>query len=385
MAIKNDEIWVKNLLTVLTVVLLLLLFTVSWETKVNRPFQVSEASSADQPKNLIFVIGDGMGLTQISALNFSKKNQTNFEKFPVIGFQKTHSADNLVTDSGAAATAMSSGVKTNNTIVGMSADSLPVRSVFEEGKERGLKIGLVVSSSLTHATPASFYAHQDSRGMTEQIATDLLNADFDFMVGGGKKDFVYRYYDKRNLVEEFEAKGYKITNTKPRKKHLAAESKIIWFTAAEQPPKALEGRKYMPQAAETALTFLDKENNGFMALIEGSQIDWGGHANNGEQVLTEMKDFDKILEKVLAFARYDSETLVVVTGDHECGGLAINTGKMFSNLKLKFTTKGHTAAMIPVFAYGPGSELFEGIYDNTEIYHKIRIAMGWNKDKLTVR
>jgi len=378
---------VKNLLAVLSVVFLLLLLSASWETKNEVAQMPPDFTSAGTAKNLIFVIGDGMGLTQISVLNFSKQNQTNFERLPIVGFQKTHSADNLVTDSAASATAMSCGVKTQNTIVGMDADSVPVRTVFEEGKDRGFKVGIVVSSTLTHATPASFYAHQYSRGMTEHIASDLVNSEFDFLVGGGKKDFVYRYRDKRNLVTEMQAKGYKITNSKPRKKVLEAESKIVWFTAAEQPLKASEGRSYMPTATETTLNFLNKENDRFLALIEGSQIDWGGHAKDEKMVVSEMKDFDKILEKVLAFAQNDKETLVVVTGDHECGGAAINgrkklkyTSKGFGDLNMRFTTKGHTASMVPVFAYGPGSELFAGIYDNTEIYHKIRKAMGWKED-----
>lgn len=387
MTIKKDEVWVKNLLTVLTVILLLLLLSASWETKDNAALTRPNFTSAGTAKNLIFVIGDGMGLSQISVLNFSKQNQTNFEYFPVVGFQKTHSADNLVTDSAASATAMSCGVKTQNTIIGMDADSIPVRTVFEEGKDRGFKIGIAVSAALTHATPASFYAHQSSRGMTEHIATDLANSEFDFLVGGGKKDFVYRYYDNRNLVTEMEAKGYTVTNSKPRKKVLETESKIIWFTAAEQPPKASEGRNYMPTATETTLNFLNKKDDRFLALIEGSQIDWGGHAKDEEMIISEMKDFDDILEKVLAFAQKDKETLVVVTADHECGGAAINgskklkyTSKGFGTLNMSFTTKGHTATMVPVFAYGPGSELFAGIYDNTEIYHKIRQAMGWKEE-----
>ena len=331
------------------------------------------------PKNIILLIGDGMGISQISAHQYNGSNKSYFEWFEHIGFQKTHSADNLVTDSAASGTSIFSGKKTNNTMVGVTPDAAVVKSLFEEGKERNYKAGFVVTSTVVHATPAVTYAHQLLRGNYEGIANDLTACDFDFMVGGGGK-----YFDRRNKASAvrkklLNEKGYYLTDVEPNQKKLLKEDKVIWFTADNDPPYASEGRKYLPAASQMAANFLkQKSEDGFLLMIEGSQIDWALHANNETNFLEEMKDFDKTIVRMLDFALKDKETLVIVTGDHECGGLAVNTGKKLKNLKLAFTARRHTATMIPVFAFGPGAEEFTGIYDNTDIYFKMRKVLGWD-------
>ena len=155
---------------------------------------------------------------------------------------------------------------------------------------------------------------------------------------------------------------------------------LAYFTAHEAPGRNLKGRDYLPAASEfAAKTLAGRSEKGYFLMVEGSQIDWGGHANNADYIITEMLDFDRAIGKILDFAKKDGETLVVITADHETGGFAINKGSEMEAGKLRtgFTTGGHTADLIPVFAYGPGAEAFAGIYENTAIYDKIKAAFGF--------
>lgn len=329
-------------------------------------------------KNIILLIGDGMGVSQISAHHYNENEKSYFEWFEHIGFQKTHSLNSLVTDSAASGTSILGGKKTNNTMVGVTPDSVVVMSLFEEGKDRGYKAGFVVTSTVVHATPAVTYAHQPLRGNFDFIAEDLTNSDFDFIVGGGAKYFSAGNSNADRRRRTLKKKGYLVTEGRPSNKQLSNKEKILWLTAFDNPNYAFEGRRYLPHASTIATNFLNKENNeGFLLMIEGSQIDWALHANDDRKFLEEMKDFDRTIVRMLDFAIKDKETLVIVTGDHECGGLAVNTGKKFGNLKLAYTTRKHTASMVPVFAFGPGAEEFTGVYDNTEIYFKMRKVLGW--------
>ncbi len=332
-----------------------------------------------KPKNIVLLIGDGMGLSQISGGIYNSNKVFQLEKFPVIGFQKTFSDDNLITDSAASATAMASGVKTNNSAIGIGPDDEPVTTILEEAENKGLATGVVVTSSLVHATPASFIAHQKSRTLYEKIAIDFLKTEIDLLIGGGKQYFDRRNMDDRNLLKEMKERNYliydyfndEIFNVRPD-----INKNLAYFTADNQPLPASQGRDYLPFATEIALKFLKKRSEkGFFIMIEGSQIDWSCHANQGIPLLAELNDFDDTIKRVLEFAKKDGETLVIVTADHETGGFAINPGSKMKRLEMAFTTNGHTATMVPVFAYGPQSELFSGIYDNTEIYFRMKEAL----------
>lgn len=342
---------------------------------------IDRPAPTTKPKNIVLLIGDGMGLSQISGAIYNSNKQLQFEKFPVIGFQKTFSKDNLITDSAASATAIATGVKTKNSSIGVDENEMPVTSILEEAESHGLATGLVATSSIVHATPASFIAHQRSRNLYEQIAEDFLKTDIDLFIGGGKQFFDRRNVDDRNLIEELKAKNYlvydyfrhEIYQAKPDPK-----KNFAYFTADNQPVSAFQGRDYLPYVTEIALNFLDnRSDKGFFMMIEGSQIDWSCHANQGIPLLAEIEDFDKAVEKVFEFAKKDGETLVIVTADHETGGCAINPGSKRKHLEMAFTTNGHTASMVPVFAYGPQAELFEGIYDNTGVYDRMKEALGF--------
>jgi alkaline phosphatase len=357
--------------------LLSLVVTDTWCQSAQSQQRADEVFFAERPKNIILMIGDGMGLTHISALTYANGNFSNLENFPVVGFQKTHSYDNLITDSAGAATAMGCGVKTFNCAIGIAPDSLPCQSILAEAEQNNMATGLVVTSAIVHATPAAFVAHQPMRSSYESIAVDFLNTDVDVLIGGGEMYFSENPLSSISLVKELRRRNYRLMRQLPTKREIEKIDKLAVFTAPEQPTSVAQGRNYLPHASEVAIRVLKNHSPaGFFLMIEGSQIDWASHWNNADMLLGELKDFDRTIGKVLDFARLDGETLVIVTADHDCGGLAINGGKKFHNLDLQFTTNGHTAAMVPVFAFGPGAETFRGIYDNTEIHTKMLDALG---------
>lgn len=333
-------------------------------------------------KNVIFMVGDGMGLSQISAGMYANGNKIAFERFKKIGFHKCSSYDDLVTDSAAGATAFACGKKTYNGAIGVGPDTVALKTILEEAEERGYHTGLVTSSTIVHATPASFIAHNRARRNYEEIALDFLKTDVDLFIGGGLQYF-NRRQDERDLVSELEDKGYFINDyfrSDLSKIDFLEHDKVGFLTSDSDPLPVAQGRDYLPLAAEKAIEFLDKKSgndNGFFLMIEGAQIDWGGHANNGNYITTEVIDFSKVIDKVLDFVEKNPETLLVITADHETGGLAINKGSTMDSLDLRFTSDYHTADIIPVFSKGPGSDAFMGIYENTDIYDKMRKAFGW--------
>jgi alkaline phosphatase len=319
-----------------------------------------------------------MGLPQITGAMYMNNNKTVFERFKNIGFHKSHSSDNLVTDSAAGATSFASGVKTYNGAIGVNSRKEPVPTVLEKAEQKGMATGMVVSSSITHATPAAFIAHVESREDYEGIALGFLDTPIDIFIGGGL-DYFARRKDQRDLVSELTARGYEITNFFNREIYdldITTKKNIGYFTANGEPLPVSEGRDYLIPASKKAIDFLDERSpNGFFLMIEGSQIDWGGHANDSEYVVSELHDFEKVIDVVLDFAKRDKTTLVVVTADHETGGFAVQPGSSLNDIKVAFTTKSHTALMIPVFADGPGAEAFRGIYENTAIYDKLKAAL----------
>lgn len=331
---------------------------------------------SESVKNIIFLIGDGMGPTQVYAGLVANKGDSYLKSMPVSGFNKTNSSDELITDSAAGATAFSIGKKTYNGAIGVDKNEVPKKTILEMAVEKGLGTGLISTCAITHATPASFIAHQQNREMQEEIAADFLKTDIDLFIGGGRKYFNQRK-DKRNLLAELEAKGYDVVTSLDSLKFAKGE-KVAGLINEDHPqPVALGRGDMLPISANYAIDKLKKNKSGFFLMVEGSQIDWGGHDNNVPYVVTEMLDFDKTLGEVLKFAAKDGETLVVVTADHETGGLSLNGGSLDTGVvEGEFTTGGHTAVMVPVFAYGPQAELFSGIMENTDIFYKFKEVLG---------
>ena len=323
-----------------------------------------------KPKNVVILIGDGMGLTQISAAMIANGGDLNILKMPATGFIKTSSADNLITDSGASGTAMATGHKTKNGAIGVDSSGKTVRSILEIAQELNKSTGLIVTSSITHATPAAFYAHQVSRKMDEEIALDLFNSNIDVIIGGGRKHFKNRS-DKRDLIEGFQLKDYKYIEDY-KKLDRRTGKKILALLANDYLDKYDKREDFYEVAFYAAFRKLIKDDDGFFLMIEGSQIDWAGHANNDKYLIGEMLEFDKLVGMVLKYLGQDNETLIIVLADHETGGVAITGGSMDDKtVDLKFASKKHTPVLIPVFAQGPGAENFVGVYENTQIFYKI--------------
>lgn len=323
-----------------------------------------------KPENIILVIGDGMGASHIFAGLTANKGRLFLENFKSVGFSKTQSSDNYITDSAAGGTALSSGIKTYNGAIGVDVNRNAVKTILEEAEENGLATGLLSTSAITHATPASFIAHQASRSSYEDIAADFLKTDVDVFIGGGLDHFTKRQ-DGRNLVEELKNNGYEV-ETEMKKVEKVKKGKLAGLVAGEHTGRISERGDMLPVATETALNILDKNKNGFFLMIEGSQIDWGGHSGSTIHIVEEMLDLDITLGKVLEFAAKDKKTLVIVTADHETGGMALTGGDMsVGSVKAEYPTGGHTAVMVPVFSYGPGADEFTGIMENTEIHAKM--------------
>lgn len=322
------------------------------------------------PKNVIFMIGDGMGIAQIYAGMTANNNSLSLEQCTHSGFVKTYSASHFTTDSGAGGTALSCGIKTKNGMIGMTPDSVPAQSILQLASKNKLATGMVVACAVTHATPASFIAHQVNRNMYEEIAADYLKTDIDVFIGGGRNHFEKRK-DGRNLTSELKAKNYNVAYTLDEVKAVKS-GKLAGLLYDNQNPAMPERGSMLPDATVAALDILDNSKKGFFLMIEGSQIDWAGHNNDLSHVIKEVLDFDQTIARVLDFAKRDKNTLVIVTADHETGGMTLLDGTFGSGqLTTVFTTKNHSGVPVPVFAFGPGAENFMGFMENTAMKGKI--------------
>ena len=360
-------------------------------TSISCKSKIIKEEVPPKAKNVILLIGDGTGLSQVSSAFFFKETAPNYGRFKHIGLIKTSSSRQDITDSAAGATAFASGVKTYNGAIGVADDSTKVKNLVEIVSPQHIRTGVISTSAIQHATPAGFYAHALNRGLYEDIAADMVISDIDFFAGGGKKFFNKRK-DGRNLFVELEAKGFSIdTMALGNFAGIKQYSKMAYVLAENAMDPVAKGRgDYLPKATELGIHFLNKDadDSNFFLMIEGSQIDWGGHANDADYLISELIDFDDAIGKALDFAEKDGNTLVIVTADHETGGFTLSStlkktedGKSYSDyneITGSFSTSGHSATLIPVFAYGPGSEAFSGVYENTDIFHKILEATNWN-------
>ena len=368
------NLFLKKYTLVFVISIFFISCNIQQELAVSKTTTNKVSTSTKKVKNIILLIGDGMGLSQVSASQFYNKKTSNFERFPVIGLTKTSSASDLITDSAAAATAFASGIKTYNGALGVNTDTLAVKTIVEEISKIGISTGIISTSSIVHATPAAFYTHTKNRSMYEDIATQLVSSDIDFFAGGGITYFNDRK-DKINLILELEKKGFSInTESLPKNTKPVFNKKQGYLLASNGMPKMLDGRgEFLTNATKLAIESLSSNEEGFFLMIEGAQIDWGGHDNDAEYLISELIDFDNTIGVALDFAKLNGETLVIVTADHETGGftLAQDNGD-YNKIKPVFSTGGHSATMIPVFAKGPNADDFGGIYENTAIYNKMK-------------
>ncbi len=347
-----------------------------------------------------------------------------------------------VTDSAAGATALSSGHKSYNGAVGVDTEKKPVKTMLEIARERGMTTALVATSQINHATPASFTAHNESRYNYDEIANDYIDNKIagklpvDLMLGGGTKYFIR---EDRNLVDEFKAAGYQYGDDIKNLNQITQLPAIGLYASKGLPFALDENPTRLTQLTSKALDLLDGQNKeGFFVMIEGSQIDWCGHANDIACAMAEMDDFAKSIEKAKAYVDKNKDTILVITADHSTGGLTLGAHGQFkwetdvikgvkatagkltqqlldtddlksvwdANTNIEFTTEnkikleqakkmgdkalnlavksiisdtsftgwtsgGHTAVDVQVFAYGKGSEQFIGSQNNTDIADKL--------------
>jgi alkaline phosphatase len=326
----------------------------------------STGKSKPQVKNIILFIGDGMGTAQVYAAMTVANEPLVLESFPYSGFSNTWSASHYVTDSGAGGTAIATGIKTTNGMIGTAPDSSAVTSITEIVKSKGLATGILSTSAVTHATPASFVAHNAGRGNYEDIATDFLKGTADVFIGGGEDHFRKRE-DGKDLTVPLKEQGYDVVyNMDDLRK--SSSPKIAGLLAKEHMPTAAEGRMgVLSEMTRKAIEILSRDEDGFFMMVEGSMIDWGGHAKDFNYTVSEVIDLDLAVRVAKEFAEKDGKTLVVVTADHETGGLTLTGGNRAQKKVISsFIPSGaHTAVMVPIFSYGPGAEKFSGIHDNT--------------------
>lgn len=357
-----------------------------------------------KPKNVIYLIGDGMGFGAVSTLLLSEEGQTGFEMAPVIGLNETQSANNYVTDSPAGGTALATGTRTCNGFLGVGPDSLQLTSILKKAQAMGKKTGIVVNTTLTEATPGAFYAGVPSRSMGFKIAEQFCESGVDIAVGAGLSAFINRpdsvdltatliekgynvYLDWKSVLESDSEKFVGILEMSDVHRKNKSSNTVAKAAEGDQVCLAAklaadagnldtirfsEPTVYLQKASAKALEQLSKNApDGFFLMIESAIIDGYGHNNDSEGMVVEMKEFNETLKALVAYVAAHPETLLVVTADHETGGTGI-AYKSYpvggtSDVTLNFSTKGHTGTVVPIFAYGAGAEKFGGIFQNREI------------------
>lgn len=321
-------------------------------------------------KNIIFMIGDGMGLEQISCGWVLNGGRLNLDNFAYTGFSRTYTTNRLITDSPAGGSALATGVKTKYGFMAVDPEGNPVPSVLKRAQEKGMKTGLAVTCRINDATPFVFVGHSTDRDDEEVNAAQYIGSGVDFLSGGGIRFWKNRT-DGRNLIDEMKDSGYNFVDNLADLNKIHQGRILGLFADLEMAP-ALDRGPVLEDCAMKAIEVLDNKN-GFFLMIEGSSIDDWCHRQKVGHMAEELFDFDRTIGKVLKWAEQDGETLVIVTADHATGGLTLVGGSLEDrSVKVHFSTKGHNGILVPVFAYGPHAEEFVGVHENGEIGQIIR-------------
>ena len=338
-------------------------------------------------RNVILLIGDGMGLAQVTVAQFAgpgPDHRLHMQRAPIAGLVNTVASDRLITDSAASGTAISTGQKTLNGAIATLPDGTSAPTILEIAHDQGLSTGLVVTSSVTHATPAVFASHVDVRSEQKCIASQMTDAGVDVMLGGGRGFFLpqstegsYRE-DEEDLIAELREKKYTVIS---KREELAGvkKGKLAGFFAYGPlyMDDNYDDEPSLQEMTAKAIQLLSKNKKGFFLMVEGSQIDWACHENEVNKMVKRTLLFDMAVGEALAFAKEDGHTLVIVTADHETGGVTIPEGARDGGyLRVQFASGGHTPVQVPLFAFGPGAVAFSGVYENTDLAHKMADALG---------
>ena len=327
------------------------------------------ALAQSEVKNVILLIGDGMGLAQSYAAYLANDKSLSIYTMPYTGLSITSCADREVTDSGAGGTAIATGHKANYKAIGLDKNNTSHPSLLKIAKQYGKSTAIVCSCDLTHATPAAFVANVKNRDLQEQIALSYLEEYCDIALGGGAERFTSKgRKDKLNLIDSLAKRGYAVVYAQDELSKCESE-KIFGLFAEGNLPEASKRGGVMQQYMLKALEQLDKNPNGFFMMLEGSRIDMEAHLNKYDAMVEETLDFDRCVAIALDFAKRKGNTLVVVTADHETGGLTLPAKG--SKTQDKWTTLNHTGVPVPIYSFGPGAENFTRVMQNTDIFFEI--------------
>lgn len=312
-----------------------------------------------------------MGTAQVATAVLTGEDGGVFARFPIAGFSLTQSGSALITESGAGATALFTGTRVPNGRISLDASGRSLTTVMEAARAVGKSTGAVATCEITHATPAAFLTHAENRKFQAEIAEGIVHSGVELVIGGGRRRFLPRDQggvreDGKNLMEELRRQGYSVVT---REKDLdTARLPLAALLHDEALPPA--AKRTTPQRVHVlrALDLLSKDPDGFVLMVEGSQIDWACHDNQFDNLKAELRDFASAISAALDFAQSHPGTLVLVTADHETGGLTLGgTRPDGSDLSGTWATDDHTACMVPVFAFGTGAERFGGIHPNSRI------------------
>lgn len=361
-----------NRVVVVAVGALLLLSACGSNDKVDSytapaPYEVEkiESPNSNSVKNIVFMIGDGMGLEQLSTAWVANRGQLYIDNAPITGIQRTYCSNRLITDSAAAGTALATGGKTLKGTIALSVDGEPLQSLAAKAHSAGMRTGVVVTCRLNDATPATFCCHNADRDAAEQIAADYATCGVDFIAGGGLKYWQNRS-DGRNILSEMRSSGYNVC-LQPDELASAKALPIAAVLADLELPPALERGDEHRMMVAKALQLLDNEE-GFFLMIEGSCIDDYLHANRLDMAVEEMLDFDRTVGDVMRWAAADRRTLVVVTSDHATGAMTLLEGDIAEGrVEVNFANEGHNGIAVPYYVFGAGADNFGGIVENSEL------------------
>ena len=342
------------------------------------PYQVEKIAppkGGGKVKNVILMIGDGMSLMHIEAAWTCNRGHLWLENAQYTGISKTPASNRLITDSGSGGTSLATGYKTRYHAVGVDSTGRPLESLNVLAHKAGKANGIAVTCRLWDATPCDFVAHNLDRNKEQDLILDYLNAPLDYVFGGGAKYFEHRD-DGRNIFSELEKKGYRVARTLDELWRCKS-GKIYAVPYPVDTPVPAERGDLLAKASLKGIDLLNHNKNGFFMMIEGSQLDDYGHFNQLDMLMQETLDFDQTIGAVMKWAAADGQTLVVVTADHQTGGPTVLGGDYHTGTVLvNFSTRDHSGTMVPVYAFGPGSENFTGFMDNTEIFWKIKRLLG---------
>lgn len=334
-----------------------------------------QAPKGKKVKNVILMIGDGMSLMHVYTAWAANRGKLWLENAQATGLSKTWAVKKLVTDSGSGGTSLATGVKTVYHAVGVDPEGKPLTSLVDVAKELGKDAGLAVTCRLWDATPCDFCCHNIDRDKEEELVGDYPTSGVDFVFGGGAQKFTNRK-DGRDIFKELQKKGYHVSRTLDDFFAYDKNSRIFAVPYDKNTPLPDERGDLLARASMKGISLMNQNKNGFFMMIEGSQLDDYGHFNQLDLLMKETLDFDQTVGEVMKWAAKDGETLVVVTADHETGGLTlVNGNKDEGRVECCFSTKDHSGAMVPVYAFGPGAENFTGIFENTDVFKKIKKLM----------